>query len=330
MITSEQISLLAERLAAAHSVLVLLPAQPSFDHLAAGLGLTQLLLAQGKEVQLASPEELESPIAVASLIGVDLLKQQLGNQNLQVSFAYRPEQVDKVSYHIDETQQRFHLVIKPQKGVPPLDASTVQMEYTGAEAEVVFLIGIHEWTALEHLYQEFETLYQQATVVTLHTFEPEIGTIKLNISGYSGMAEAVGFLALQLQFPLAVDAATNLLQGIEETTDGFRSLATTAETFDLVAQLLRAGARRVTRVQPEKQLKEPAPTVTPKVIEPTEVVVSPTVPPTTPPARKNEEKTTHPTAVAGNTKKKQKPKNDSVQPGSLKYQPTGFGPSGGG
>ncbi len=248
MLDQEQIARLKELLAAVKSVLVMLKSQPSLDQVATAIALAKSLTQAGKEVILASPEELSGE--ALDLLGADLVKQKLGNQDLTISFPYEETAVDKVSYHISDDNSSFYLIIKPHKGHKPLDANRVQLDYTGAAAEMVFLVGVHEFDQLEHLYDSYKQLYESATIVTLHTFEPEIGGIKLDLSGKSCLSEAVFGLLGQLELTLDADSATNLLLVIERATEDFRSLATTAETFEMVGALMRLGARRLRRSQP--------------------------------------------------------------------------------
>lgn len=245
MITSDQVTQLKELLTPAHTILVALGSTPTFDQTASAVALALALQAQGKEVILAAPTKPK--VGDSELVGVEQLKTELGHQNLHITFDYTPTSVDKVSYHIDEERQKFYLVIKPQKGAKPLDSSSVNFTYAGAEADLVFLIGVHQFEALEQLYTGYEELYQNAGLVTLHTFEPEIGHIKLNSSGFSGVSEAMGTLLLHLAAEITADVATDLLAGIENSTDSFKSLSTTADTFELVARLMRSGARRLKR-----------------------------------------------------------------------------------
>lgn len=242
MFTSDQVSQLRELVSTAQSILVMLPSEAKLDQIASGMALTTCLEQAGKQVTLLSPTPLG--LDQQSLGGISQVHTQLGNRDLTVSFDYHPEAVDKVSYHIDDQQQRFYLVIKPQKGQKPLDKSTVQFTYTGAEADIIFLIGIHDFDSLEQLYFGFEQLYQTAIVVTFHTFEPSIGSFKLDASGTSSLSESMSVLLQGLGYPLIADAATNLLSAIERETDNFQSLAMSAETFEIVAWLMRSGGRR--------------------------------------------------------------------------------------
>ena len=142
-------------------------------------------------------------------------------------------------------------MIKPQRGKPPLDPQTVEFNLTGAEADLIFLVGVHSLESLEQLYFGFEQLYQNTYTIVFHSFEPTIGTVRLSTGDMSCMSEGVaGFLQLA-ELPIPGDAATNLLSAIEEATDGFRSLTTTADTFEKVAWLLRNGARRIKKSTPQ-------------------------------------------------------------------------------
>ncbi len=249
MISQEKVEQLQSLLADVNSALVLLGASPSLDQVASALALSNALQLQGKQVVLASPDALSEEFS--SLPGVDEVKQQLGSKNLSVSFAYQQSAVDKVSYHISDDNSTFYLVIKPQKGHEPLDAKTVQFDYTGADADMIFLVGVHQYDALEHLYTGYEQLYEQAAVVTLHTFEPSIGHVKLDVSGSTSLSEGAAGLLKKLGYQIDGDAATNLLAGIEQGTQSFKSLTTTADTFEVVAHLMRSGARRLSRVGSE-------------------------------------------------------------------------------
>lgn len=242
MFTSDQISQLKELTQSAQSILVLCGPNPTLDQAAAANALTESLQALDKQVLLLAPETKSESYSV--LEKQPEFKTEMGNKDLTISFSYRPEAIDKVSYHIDEQQQRFFLVIKPQKGQKPLETESVAFEYTGAEADLIFLIGVPSFESLGHLYEGYEQLFQSTMTVTINTYEPEIGAVKINAGDVSGLSELVAQLLMSLEMYIDEGNATNLLTAIEAKTDRLQSFATTADTFQLVAELMRRGARR--------------------------------------------------------------------------------------
>ncbi|HEX7018315.1 MAG TPA: hypothetical protein VF209_05425 [Patescibacteria group bacterium] len=326
MITPDQISQLHDHVTSANSIIILLGPQPKADYVYTAVSLFQALQGLGKSVELACPEDIQ--LAEYSLMGDVECRQKIGNQNLSISFDYDEVSVDKVSYHIDEEQQKFYLIVKPQKGHPPLKAESVSFDYTGADAELVFLVGVHQLESLEHLYQGYEDLFNRATVVTVHTFEPQIGSLKLNVSGTSSMSEAMGRVLFQLAPELVPDAATNLLSGIEHATEHLQSLTATAQTFETVAELMKRGARRLRPAAKNVEAREKQSQNRKPENKSTEVVLR----------QENAKKTPFAEVMSqkgewSNRGKAAPPKLSPAsepKPGSLNYQPTGFGPGGAG
>ncbi len=247
MITPDTIQLLKDHISSAQSVLILFPSDAKFDQVASSMALYLGLDQLGKQVAAFSP----APVTVehSSLVGIDKVATQIGNKNLQVSFEYEEERVDKVSYHIDEEAKKFHLIIQPKKGQRPLTTDNVEFSYTGAEADLIILIGVRSLDDLEQLYIGYEDLYNSATTISINTYETPFGSVKVNISGSASYSESLAYILQELGAEITSDMATNLLMGIEEATDSFHSLSTTADTFEIVSQLMRAGARRKTRTK---------------------------------------------------------------------------------
>lgn len=250
MIDPEKISHLQNLLPAAKTIFVMLGPEPSLDQVAAATALYGMLRTQGKNVALLSPNPSKATQYELEL--ANECKDVVGNKDLQISFEYNPEAVDKVSYHIDENSGRFCLIIKPQQGHQPLATDKVSFDYVGAEADLIFLIGVHDLESLEQLYFGYEQLYQDTTLVTIHTFEPSIGNIKIDTSSFSSVSEAVVMMCKTLEYSLGVPEASNLLYAIEQGTQSFQSFTATADTFELVAFLLRSGARRRRVTAPAK------------------------------------------------------------------------------
>jgi hypothetical protein len=241
MINEVTLSQLKVVLDQAQTALIVLGPNANLDQTASALALYESLRDLKSEVSICSPEE----ISFLDLQGQEEIKNKLGNKDLSVSFDYNESSVDKVSYHIDEEKNKFYLIVKPKKGHKPLDTKSVSFDYIGAQADVIFLFGVHQYESLEHLYSKYVDVYDNATVVTVHNFEPEIGDINIDISGKSCWAESTLSLIENLGLELSEKAATNLLYSIENATNNLSSFTATADTFESVAKLLRAGGRRI-------------------------------------------------------------------------------------
>ena len=320
MIETKTLESLSELLEQVKSCLIIVCSNPTYDQVAAGLSFSEALQAAGKEVTLISPEEI--PTQASTLQGTERFQYKLGNQSLSVKFPYKAESVDKVSYHISDDEETFYLLIKPQKGSPPLESQQVSFDYVGADADMIFLIGVHQLESLDHLYDGFEDLFSRTPLVTIHTFEPEIGNLKIDTSKYAAYSQAMVSILQHLQLPLSSDAATNLLAGIEMVTEGFSSSLTTADTFDAVALLMRQGARRLRPHQLLKKTDAPLGKIEKKESN-NEVFLQP--------SENSESIVAKNNPVKLNQKKKkdtvpksERPKAES-NPGSLDYQPGASG-----
>lgn len=279
--SNPKITQLKDLLDISKTIVVIVKDQPGLDQLVTAASLSLGLQKIGKEVHFLTPSEIKSDSGIKknlpanlqnnnavissdileNVSGLDNLSYKMGNQNLVVSFDYSETSVDKVSYHIGEESGKFFLTVKPQKGHPPLDSSQVEFAYTGMDADLIFLVGVHDLESLENLYFGHESFYNDVPIVTIHSFETEIGLVKLDFSSSLCFAEASIEVLEGLQIPLDMEIATNLLLSIEEKTQGMTSMNTTANTFEVVAKLLRAGARRhkvfFPRTIPEQVSHEP-------------------------------------------------------------------------
>lgn len=238
-LNGEQLEEISKLVESSNTIVILLSGSALADEVAAALAWASTLRLQGKEVQIVA-----ASLPITTLEGATEITTELGKQNLVVSFAYSPEKVDKVSYHIGEETNRFYLTIRPQKGVAPLSQESLEMSYAGAEADLLLYIGITSLDELQPLASEYEGFFRDTPSISLSTGDALVGQIKVQTSSAAGYAEESAQLFIQLGWQLDEQSATALLQGIEEVTSNLTSLSTTPDTFETVAHLLRAGARR--------------------------------------------------------------------------------------
>jgi len=242
MIDETLSSQLTRSIESAQTIIILLDHNASFDQAASALALVQSLEQAGKEVRLVVPELLPG---LDQLSETDRFQIELGHQSLTISFNYSEEKVDKISYHIGEETGKFYLTVRPQAGAEPLDPATIEYSHTGAEADLLILIGVTDLEQLDQLYFGYEELFRNTTSISLHNFETDFGTIKIDTSLNPTVSEFVFALLENQNLHISADAATNLLAGIEHATNRLQSRAATAGTFATVAKLLNLGARRI-------------------------------------------------------------------------------------
>lgn len=250
-LNGEQLEEVSKLVETSSTIVILLSGSALADEVAAALAWASTLRLQGKEVQIVA-----ASLPITTLEGAAEITTELGKQNLVVSFAYSPEKVDKVSYHIGEETNRFYLTIRPQKGVAPLSQESLEMSYAGAEADLLLYIGVTSLDELQPLASEYEGFFRDTPSISLSTGDAQVGQIKIQTSSAAGYAEESAQLFIQLGWQLDEQSATALLQGIEDVTSNLTSLSTTPDTFETVAHLLRAGARRK-RVPREEVKTEP-------------------------------------------------------------------------
>ncbi len=236
----QDISPSANYLQQSEVVLVILPDQPTFDQQLAAASLNLSLLDGGKRSQLLGVNKMVNP----TIAGLDYLKTEIGANNLVIGFDYDAQAVDNVSYHLDEDSNKFYLTIKPQKGHNPLNKDSLQVDYAGADADLIILLGIANLDELDQLYLGYEELYQSTNIVTISDNLPSFQSNHLDVLGFSSFCEATYKLLEKAKLTPSTEAATNLLAGIQYQTNNFVDLKADANTFEAVAGLLRLGARR--------------------------------------------------------------------------------------
>lgn len=225
------------------SFLILLRSQPSFDQVAAALALTMALQAAKKQVHLTCEQKL-GPSHLA-LVGGDLVHQEVGNHSLQISFDYSEEMVENVSYNIDQQNKKFNLIVRPRKGFSGLDPTTVQYTHVGIDADTIIMIGITSFEQIQMMYAQDEAAFTQSHTIAINRQQTTFAETNIDVSTLTSTCEWMVELIKLWQLPMSSDVATDLLAGIESSTDAFRHASVTAETFEIIAQLMRLGAKRI-------------------------------------------------------------------------------------
>lgn len=244
----------------ANSIIIILPKNPFFDQVAAGLGL-YLSLRDKKETAIYC----SSPMIVEfnRLVGVNKITSELGNKNLILKFMdYNPRDVERVSADIENNQFYLTVIPKPQVSAPKREQ--IEFSYSGVSADTTILVS---GKSTEHFPSILSKDLQGAKLIHIGTrdLQGEAKDIISLAKPASSVSEVVASLLKESGFPLDADIATNLLMGIEQGSKNFSLDDVTHETFEIFAYLMKAGGRRLPQ---EKVVQRPTPSpLTPRALE---------------------------------------------------------------
>lgn len=241
------------------SFLILLPKKPFFDQVAAGLGLF-LSLRNKKETTISCP----SPMVVEfnRLVGVNKISSELGSKNLTIKFSdYDANNIERVSYDIENKE--FCLTVIPKPGATSPRKEQIRFSHSGVSADTVLLVGGANENHFPNLASR-DLAGMKIVHIGIRALSSSSGKNIISLARpASSVSELVATLIKESGMSLDVDIATNLLMGIEEASDNFSSSEVTANTFEIVAELMRAGGQRRPQViqtrgafPPEEQKKE--------------------------------------------------------------------------
>lgn len=233
----------------ARTVLIAMPKDISFDQVAAGLALYLSLQKAGRQVMIACPDPMR--VEFSRLVGVDKVADKLTGSDIAITLNYPIDGIEKVTSN--DQDGKLNLVVKLKTGQPPIDFSQVSFSQVGANADLIFTIGLRKFEGLGKIYYDNKELFESKPIINIDSNNTNSAYGKLNIidAEASSISEITSFIITGAQLPEDADIATNLMLGIESATDNLQSITVTADTFEAAAAALRAGGRRSGIIQGE-------------------------------------------------------------------------------
>lgn len=245
-----ELNLISEVLTKGTSGIIVLPAKPTPDAIASGTSLYLALTKMGKNVSLICAAMPETDIVGADKIKTSI---QTGGNNLVVSFPYKEGAIDKVDYNVQN--EKFNLIIIPREGQARLEPKDVEYSYSGGKIEFIITVDAPNLNSLGDIYTKNQSTFDGKNIINIdrHLINNNFGTINFVVKTAAATAELVLRVLQTLKAPVDKDIATNLYTGIVAATNNFSSYSVNADTFETVAQLLRAGAVK----KPIRQFSRP-------------------------------------------------------------------------
>jgi hypothetical protein len=224
-----------------NSISICLPNNPTLDAVAAGTALYMGLSALGKNIGLSCESQINPEFGI---IGQDKIQSTLiaDGDNLVVSFPYTEGSVDKVTYNIETDV--FNLIIQPREGFSRLDPQKVKFSYAGGKPDAIVTIYAPTFNSLGKLYSAQPDQFTGVDIINIdrHFTNANFGSVNFVDKKSSSMSEMVLSLLQELKVTIDKDIATNLYTGIASATNNFSAHSVTAETFEMIALLMKSGA----------------------------------------------------------------------------------------
>jgi len=247
-----------DRLKQANNVLVTVSNDPSVDQLAACIGLSLALNKLDKHATAVFSGNV--PSTIEFLQPEDTIEKNTDSLR-DFIISLDKSKADKLRYKVEDKLVR--IFITPYR----TSISDADLEFSQGDfnVDVVLAIGVHDQKELDQAVTAHGRILHDATVITLNNQEQggELGSIHWLDTNASSLSEMSAALAMQLsQDVLDQQISTAFLTGVVAETDRFSNEKTSAETMNVSASLMAAGANQqlvATKLQePVKSPAEPA------------------------------------------------------------------------
>lgn len=231
---------LKELIEANQTIGIVVSPNPSFDHMAAGLGLYLALKQMNKNVSVVCATD--PTVEVSSLVGIDKVQKAFmgAGGDLVVSFPYKEGEIEKVSYNVDNG--KLQIVVKAGQQGLSFNQSDVSFQQGGAAPSLLFFIGVADMQSVG---------FTKAPGITVVNIDNKANNTKygdiVHVDGkYTSVSEEVAdFLTLlEPQIELDVDTSQNLLSGILAATNDFQNGQGSYLAFEMAGILMKKGAVR--------------------------------------------------------------------------------------
>lgn len=215
---------------------------PNIDDMGAALSLYLYLTSLGKKVTVASPTD---PIVeISSLVGIDKVKNALDGDggDLIVSFPYKDNEIQKVSYTIEDGF--LNIVVKAGENGLTFAEQEVRYRRGGGVPTLLFVVGTPKLSDLGNLFNAEELKDTLVVNIDNKRDNQGFGDTVIVSPNYSSVSEVMAQMITYLNPNIDADIAQNLMSGISFATNNFQSPNTSYLAFEMAGVLLKKGAQR--------------------------------------------------------------------------------------
>lgn len=227
---------------------------PSLDEMGASLALYLFLKNEGKKVSIACPTQ--PLVEISNLVGIDKVKTSIEapGGDLIVSFPYREEEIQKVSYTLENGF--LNIIVKAGEQGLSFSEKDVEYKHGGGVSSLLFIVGTARLSDLDNLFDPEALKETKVINIDNKTQNQGFGDVVFVSPRYSSVSEEVADLLFFLNPNLDVDTAQNLLSGISFATNNFQDQKADYLAFEMTGKLMKIGAVRNPVTQNEPQNKD--------------------------------------------------------------------------
>ena len=230
---------ITDRLKQATNVLVTVSSSPSVDQLAGAIGLTLLLNKLGKHATAVFSGQIPSTL---EFLQPEKTLESNTDSLRDFIIALDKSKADKLRYKVED--QMVKIFITPYR----TSISDKDLEFSQGDfnVEVILALGVKDQQDLDQTISSHGRILHDATVVSISTHDTSsLGSINWLDPQASSLSEMLLDLGLALKADvLDGQMATAFLTGIVAETNRFSNEKTSAETMQLSAKLMAAGANQ--------------------------------------------------------------------------------------
>lgn len=220
---------------------IVIGSHQNLDTVASALALYLTLTQAGKKVQIISKK---SPtVEVSNLVGVDRIKENFAGSSgkLVVALPYIKGEVEKVLFTEAPNTINFHLTAAPNKSITPFELSDVKLMWEGGAPDALITMGVGSVDELTGIADS-----SNVKIVNIDNYpgNTRFGDVVVVDETFSSLSEIIGKIVKDLQLPMDIDIAQNILDGVLYATRNFTKQNTSPLAFEAASTAMYHGAQR--------------------------------------------------------------------------------------
>lgn len=233
---------------------IILGSHQNLDTVAAALSLFLSLKQAGKSVSIVSKKE--PTVEISNLVGIDKIKKSFtGNTSkLVVALPYIKGEVEKVLFTEQQDKINFHLTAAAGRSITPFEIKDIELMWEGGAPSSIITVGV---ASLDEIADMIDSSSVKIVNVDNYHGNTRYGNIILVDDTASSLSEIVAKVLKDINLPVDIDIAQNILDGVNYSTRGFTKQDTSPLAFEAASFAMYQGAKR--QDQRSGQQRQPQP-----------------------------------------------------------------------